>query len=100
MSVDAVVASTPDQPLGQKRKQKAKGKGHSTRSEDRPPTLEPYKPVPIVSNTEMAEIYTACLATADQVFQPEMCTNPLPALAAVMAVLSESEQNPKISAKG
>ena len=48
----------------------------------------------------MAEVYAAGWATADQVFQPVMCVNPLPTLAAVIAVLSESEKNPQLPESG
>lgn len=41
-------------------------------------------------------MYTVCLAMADQTFPPELCRNPLPMLAAVIGVLSETEADATI----
>ena len=41
-------------------------------------------------------MYTACLAMADKAFTTEFCLNPLPILAAVIGLLSDTEANPTI----
>lgn len=100
MSVDAVEASPPRSSSGPRRRPKAKGKGGAKRSEDLPAGRGAYVPVPLAPKEEMAEVYAASLATADQVFLPAMCVNPFPALAAVIALLSETERNPEVSDGG
>lgn len=42
---------------------------------------------------EMLKVYTVGLAAADQVFTIDQCQNPLPMLAAVVGLLSRSEES-------
>ena len=42
------------------------------------------------------KVYTTGLAMADEAFPPELCANPLPMLAAVIGVLSTSEESPML----
>ena len=42
------------------------------------------------------KVYTVGLVSADTIFTPDMCQNPLPMLAAVVGVLAESESSPMV----
>ena len=52
-----------------------------------------YTPVTCPPAKEMSAAFTVGLAVADQVMGPELCQNPLPLLAAVIGVLSATEED-------
>lgn len=78
--------------LPKKTRGRFRGKGRKNSSEN----SSSYVPVPVPKEEEMLKVYTVGLAAADQVLAPEMCKDPLPMLAAVMGVLSLSEESPML----
>ena len=53
-----------------------------------------YTPVSVPTSEEQSKVYQACLAMADQEMDSSLCQDPLPLLAAVIGVLSLSEEEP------
>lgn len=58
-----------------------------------------YTPVSVPALKEHLDVYTACLAEADEVLPVEFCDDPLPVLAAVIGVLTTSMESDQLSAE-
>ena len=82
-----------------KRKFKGKGKPRPPSTSSvavQPSETSAYKPAMVPSREDLVKVHTVALASADSVFQATQCLDPLPMLAAVMGVLSLSEESPMI----
>ena len=75
----------------------AAGKKNAKGKSKRAPTSLSYVPASVPSTEEHIKVYTVGLAAADLIFSPNMCKDPLPMLAAVMGILSKTEESAAIA---
>ena len=65
----------------------------STPTTSTAPPTSPYVPVSVPPADQMEPIYIAAAETADRFMGPQLCRNPWPLVAAVIGVLSASEES-------
>ena len=91
-TLDAAAEQAPKPATNDRRKgKKTKGKQAATSSPQ-----QGYQPVSIPSREEMIQVYTVGLAAADVVFPAVICNDPLPMLACVMGILSDTEASDQL----
>ena len=71
-----------------------RGKSKQSASSSAAATQGSYTPVSVPAGEEQSKVFQACLAMADQELDSALCQDPLPLLAAVIGVLSATEEEP------
>ena len=82
-----------DKPKSFKWNPDARPRTNAPKTRYPPPPQASYTPVTIPSMSDQLKVYEACFQVADQKLPGEVCEDPLPLLAGVMAVLANTEES-------